>query len=459
MHHSRQTLTTVGLAVLIAIGSAACGGDKTSPTSPTGASIGPTTAGTGTSGTTSESGGLATNPDGSTLKVTAPGNLQPTGRVRVDSRQPSLSWSASTGRFAAPAGLTYQVEIYRENILVSTIDQAATTYTFTSDIDYDILYRWRVRAKLGTAFGPWASTSDFIGPEAPPPPPPPSIGGGGGGTPYGPQRNIGFNEAFGIIVAYHNAIRMDLGANSSRDARIAFLWSAVAIIHYGHPQLNPAGGDRNWCVKDAGGGRPPSDDVLARCDTREAWDLVGGAGTNGYTFHTDYLGRLSSVQNIYPPPLSSLPASTGGAVVSATFPPLVDGTPVAVNGKIADPPEGRRLPLPNMEAAVIGMGAEFAADLRNSCGNFVWLDKVIDRLRQNDDRWGYNCKRGDCANPAQDEIVYHWGRGTREGSKQVYTIDAITSHCGAVPSAGWRDFTNTESAGFTSRGRFTAIKP
>ena len=261
-----------------------------------------------------------------------------------------------------------------------------------------------------------------------------------------------------MIVSYHNAIRMDLGASSSREARIAFLWSAVAIVNYGHPQMNPAGGDRNWCVKDAGGGRPPSDDVLARCDTREAWDLVSGAGTNGYSFHTDYLGRFGSEQNIYPPPLSSLPAGTGGAV-SATFPPLVDGTPVAVNGKIPDPPEGRRLPLPNREQVVIGMGAEFAADLRNSCGNFVWLDKVVDRLRQSDDRWGYNCKAGNCANPAQDELVYHWGAGTREGSKQVYTIDVITSHCGAVPSAGWRDFTNTENAGFTSRGRFTAIKP
>lgn len=113
-----------------------------------------------------------------------------------------------------------------------------------------------------------------------------------------------------------------------------------------------------------------------------------------------------------------------------------------------------------MEAAVIGMGAEFATELRNSCGNFNWLDKVVDRLRQGDDRWGYNCKAGNCSNPAQDEIVYHWGSGTREGSKDVYTIDVITSHCGAVPSAGWRDFTGTEKTRASrADGRFTAIKP
>jgi hypothetical protein len=88
---------------------------------------------------------------------------------------------------------------------------------------------------------------------------------------------------------------------------VEFLWTAVATIHYGHPRFNPAGPDSNWCVKDAGGGRPPSDDVLVRCNSRDAWDLIGGAGASGYTFHLDYLGGLPSEQNVYPPPRSSLP--------------------------------------------------------------------------------------------------------------------------------------------------------
>ena len=67
-----------------------------------------------------------------------------------------------------------------------------------------------------------------------------------------------------------------------------------------------AGPDPNWCVKDAGGGRPQSDDVIVVCSTRDAWDLIGGAGANGYSFHEDYLGRLPSVQNVYPPPRSAL---------------------------------------------------------------------------------------------------------------------------------------------------------
>ncbi len=47
-----------------------------------------------------------------------------------------------------------------------------------------------------------------------------------------------------------------------------------------------------------GGGRPPSDDVLVRCDTRDAWDLIGSAGVNSYFFHQDYLGRLDGGQNV-----------------------------------------------------------------------------------------------------------------------------------------------------------------
>ncbi len=127
------------------------------------------------------------------------------------------------------------------------------------------------------------------------------------GQPYGPQRTIDFNEAFGLIVNYHNRSGVDLGRNSTRESRVEWLYAAAAVVHYGHPVYNPNGGDRNWCVKDAGGGRPPSDDVIVRCDSREAWDLISGAGANGYSFDWHYVGRLGSEQNVYVPPLGSLP--------------------------------------------------------------------------------------------------------------------------------------------------------
>ncbi len=101
---------------------------------------------------------------------------------------------------------------------------------------------------------------------------------GGGSGPVGATRSISFEEAYNIILTIHNELGYNLGSRSTREQRVDFLWTAVAVIHFGHPRFNPAGGDPGWCVKSAGGGRPPSDDVLVRCDTRDAWDLVISAG-------------------------------------------------------------------------------------------------------------------------------------------------------------------------------------
>lgn len=98
-------------------------------------------------------------------------------------------------------------------------------------------------------------------------------------------------------------MRWNLGSASTREWRNEFWARAEGVVHHGHPTLNPAGGDPDWCVKDAGGGRPLSDDVLVSCSTRDAWDLIRSAGANGYSFHQDYLGRLDGAQNVYPPPV------------------------------------------------------------------------------------------------------------------------------------------------------------
>jgi hypothetical protein len=246
--------------------------------------------------------------DGTTLKATAPSGLEPSGRAVVDTLRPTLRFQAGRGKFNDTA-LAHRIELYQENNLILSTDLGAGTqdYTIPDNVEmrYATVYRWRVRSQKDNSFGPWANTSDFLTPNAP------SVGGGpvsgGGSGPIGATRAIGFQEAYGIIVRYHNEARWNLGSGSSREDRVAFLWSAVAAIHFGHPVWNPGGGDPNWCVKDAGGGRPPSDDVLVRCDTRDAWDLIGGAGANGYFFHQDYLGRLGGEQNVYPPPVSALP--------------------------------------------------------------------------------------------------------------------------------------------------------
>jgi len=262
-----------------------------------------------TSPTATAEGVSAANADGSTLKVTAPAQIAPAENEQVASRKPTFVWLNSTGVHAV-IGLAYEfVVVDAADAVVYTRplgDSAGINqHVMELELPYDKRYFWRIRALLDGQTGPWSPWAAFRSPPAPvvvtAPPTVPTVEGT-----IGPARVISFNEAFGIIVAVHNGGRFNLGGSSSREYRVAFMDGAVAVIHYGHARYNPQGPDNNWCVKDAGGGRPQSDDVLVRCRSREAWDLISGAGGNNYSFHADYLGILSSVQNVYPPQRSSL---------------------------------------------------------------------------------------------------------------------------------------------------------
>ena len=244
------------------------------------------------------------NPDGSTLKVSAPTILAPKSGEVVETRRPVLTFSNSTGKFTA-VPVVYRLEAFDAvggfigAQVVSSGEGGQTAYQSASDFAYNTVFSWRVRAEFDGQAGPWSALESFkVFPQ-------PSAGGPVTGG-VGPQRSIQYPEAAGIIINIHNTLRIDLGSRSTRDFRVDFLFAAVAAIHYGHPRFNAAGPDPSWCVKDAGGGRPPSDDVLVLCQSRDAWDLIASAGANGYFFHDDYLGKLPGGQNIYPPPISSL---------------------------------------------------------------------------------------------------------------------------------------------------------
>jgi hypothetical protein len=200
-----------------------------------------------------------------------------------------------------------------------------TTVLQMPDLPADTRFFWRTNGTDGTVTSPWAPVQSFrtaaapppvtptpppTPPTQPPPTPPPPTSPPPPNTPAPPSdatRNISPEEALQIIRSVHDQLGYNLGSASTREQRVEFFWTAVATVHYGHARFNPRGGDPGWCVKDAGGGRPPSDDVLVRCGSRESWDLIGGAGANGYSFHLDHIGILSPEQNVYPPPRSALP--------------------------------------------------------------------------------------------------------------------------------------------------------
>lgn len=279
------------VTAIVALG-VSCTGTPISPTTPS-AAIGGTT---------------AANEDGSTLKVTAPGLVSPFDSERIEGRRPTLVWTNASGKHT-PIGFFYDIEIVNDRdevVYAVSVGETADSGSHTIDLElaFDTPYSWRIRAGLESGRGPWSVWGNFRTATPPVTATTPTATTNNGTV--GPARTIGFQEAFRIIVSIHDGGRFNLGGSSSRDSRVNFLFGAVAAIHYGHPRWNPQGPDTNWCVKDAGGGRPPSDDVLVRCNTREAWDLISGAGGNNYQFHQDFLGILPPVQNVFAPGRGSL---------------------------------------------------------------------------------------------------------------------------------------------------------
>lgn len=138
--------------------------------------------------------------------------------------------------------------------------------------------------------------------------------------------------------------------------------------------------------------------------------------------------------------------------------------PVSGFNRTPDPAPGTRLPLPNRIGVV---NAAFAArpDLvRRSCqshgGTWEFADYLVDKLREEDNRWGYNWKRGNVGDPSEDIVDYHHGAGRSEGSTQVYIMDFMLGHCGSSPAPAWIDQTSATIQGgsigrWTGRGRFT----
>ncbi len=248
------------------------------------------------------------------IVLDAPAPVSPVGGVTVSGTNPTFV--VQNSHRSGPAGqvhYTLQLSTHESFAqptaeLEATEQSGQTLFATTLGLPASTTFFWRVRAyetsKMVTSS--WSPTQFFrtaavvsVPKPSPTPTPPPGV--------VGSPRTISADEAVSIIRYVHDALGYNLGSNSTRESRVQFFFTALAVIHYGHPVLNPKGPDSGWCGKDAGGGRPPSDDVMVRCSTRDAWDTVLGAGVDGYQFHLDYIGILPSDQNVYPPARSYLP--------------------------------------------------------------------------------------------------------------------------------------------------------
>lgn len=159
------------------------------------------------------------------------------------------------------------------------------------------------------------------------------------------------------------------------------------------------------------------------------------------------------------PPAPTTP-TTPAPATPTTPTPLA---PRPTGARASNPAPGQRLPLPNMASVVDEVARQYSGALRNSCqshgGTWEFMDRLVDRLRTYDTRWGYNGKRGNPADPSHDVVAYNFGSDRDEGTTNVYIIDVIVGHCGSNPGPAFIDQTQiTASQGtvgrWTSRGRF-----
>jgi hypothetical protein len=118
------------------------------------------------------------------------------------------------------------------------------------------------------------------------------------------------------------------------------------------------------------------------------------------------------------------------------------------------------LTLPDRKHVVEAVAAErpdlFAAHCVEQGGNNDFLHAVVDRLRLEDTRWGYNWKRGHVGSLSQDVIDYYRGDGEPEGSTDVFLVDIIVSMCSPESRPGWIDVTQATIDGGTV-GMWTSL--
>ena len=126
-------------------------------------------------------------------------------------------------------------------------------------------------------------------------------------------------------------------------------------------------------------------------------------------------------------------------------------------------PFGPPGPPRNMLHIVQAVARQHPDALRNSCqehgGSWRFMELTVERLRRETGRWGYNCKRGNCADVSHDVVAYYRGAGTTDrdarGSTNVAIIDIISNHCASNPQPAWYDMTQaTADAGSIGRWKY-----
>lgn len=172
----------VGISLAALTISAACSTSPEAPTAPSAATRGTPSA--------------ATGPGGSTLKFNAPALVSPIDRSRAEDRRPTLIWANAQSKYGA-IGVAYDIEVSTPTATVytQTVGESPDfgAHIIPFDTEFDTVYSWRVRARVGDELGPWANYAEFVS-MARPVPTVPNIVAGAPSACAAPQSPMGSGE-------------------------------------------------------------------------------------------------------------------------------------------------------------------------------------------------------------------------------------------------------------------------
>jgi hypothetical protein len=242
---SVRILSATGAAIVLAL-AVACSSEAPVPVSPTSVAV--------------EDAEAA--PDGSTLKVTAPGPVSPASGAELDNPEPEFSVTNAQAKFVSQLPLEYRFEIQTEggqfirNSPKVSAGDGRTSWETPNFLD-EGSYQWRARAEMGTRFGPWTAFVPFKITA------PPSI------LPPGPYPTAGPDIARFVQRAYPERGRKGQSLRQ-RDEDMAFLRDRMIEIGLCTGQVMGRNRKR--------GGPEHSFDFLAHKHSGKTWgvDIAGG---------------------------------------------------------------------------------------------------------------------------------------------------------------------------------------
>ena len=378
-----------------------------------------------------------------TLKATQPGLASPPDGAIVNDPAAVLSVSNPQGRFAVAVFLV-RFEVWalsgsplpvQAHSAVVPQGVGSTSYTLPDgELQDSTLYAWRARAERDGAVGPWSEVYGFttLFVRIDPPVPLVPIGGLVIST-LRPR----FTVANGAVIGDAGVVLIEVQVTDADDPNFD------RVIEVARTRMRDRG-ETNIPVQKS-----------LELDTLYYWRARGTSEDLPITAVLPYVPTPSQS------PIQTAVEVTSDWSATETFRTSATaggggGSPGSSVGAPFTTPGGEP---PVLLSVVQQVAAQNPGALANSCqeegGTWQFMDILIETLRSIDGRWGYNCKRGNCADLSLDVIDYYRGSGTPDESTDVSIIDVIGGHCGPNPTPSWSDVTKaTKAAGGVGRWKY-----